>query len=114
MPRQEDEMIDKQVRKLETLEERLEKTRSEIIGTFKRRKESEKEFLEIIKKQKEYWEGRLKDTDPQKNKKRYSELEEKIKNEEMLIRQINEELDRIDEELEQERVHREQEQKKKK
>ena len=47
MPWQEDERMDK---KEESLEERLEKTRRDIIETFKRRRESEKDFLEVIKK----------------------------------------------------------------
>ena len=112
MPRREDERINKQTREYKTLEERLEKTRNEIIETFKKRRESEKDFLDVVKKQKEYWIGQLGVTDPKKNKKRYDELKEKIKNEETLIKQIKEELIRIEEELKQERKHKEAEEKK--
>ena len=108
MPEQEEENMDK---KQESLEERLEKTRKEIIETFKRRRESEKEFLEVIKKQNEYWKSRLKETDPKKDEKRYDELKEKIKNEKTLMGQIREELVRIDEELKQEREHRDRQKK---
>ena len=111
MSRQEEERIGKQARKHDTLEERLQKTRNEIISTFKARIGTEKEFLETIKKQKEYWEGQLKNTDPQKNKERYNELKEKIKNEEKLIKQIEKELDNINEEIKQEREHKERERK---
>ena len=105
MPRQEKERIDKQVSKQETLEERLGKTRRQIIKTFKDRRKSEKDFLEVIKKQKEYWKGQLKNTDPQEDKDRYDELNEKIKNEEKLIKQIKDEIDRIDNEIKQEKEH---------
>ena len=106
MPEQEDERVDKQAQKQDTLEQRLQKTREEIIKTFKARKESEKDFLETIKKQKEYWKGQLKNTDPEKNKERYDELKEKINNEEKLIKQIEEEICRIDMELKQEERHK--------
>jgi len=114
MPLNEDERMSKQASEHETLEERLEKTRNEIMETFKRRRESETEFLGVIRKQKDYWTGQLEGTDPKKNKERYDELKEKIKNEEILIKQIKEELVRIDEELKQEEEHkrREEEQKK--
>ena len=97
--------------KQETLEERLQKTRDEIINTFKARIVTEKEFLGTIKKQREYWKGQLKNTDPRKDKERYNELKEKIKNEEKLIKQIEEELDNINKEIEQEKEHKEKERK---
>lgn len=106
---QEDERIVKQTHKQEKLEKRLHKIRNEIVETYKRRRESEKDFLEVIKKQMEYWKDRLSETDPEKNKKRYNELKQKIKGEETLIKQIKEELGRIDQELKQEREHEEKE-----
>lgn len=109
MPRQEEERMGKQARKHDTLQERLQKTRNEIIETFKARMGTEKEFLETIKKQREYWKGQLKNTDPGKNKERYNELKEKIKSEEKLIKQIEEELDNINEEIKQEKEHKEKE-----
>lgn len=111
MPEQEDKRIGKQVRKYEKLEDRFEKTRSKIIETFKNRIKSEKDFLEVIEKQREYWKDRLKETDPQKDKDRYNELKEKIKSEETLIKQIKEELVKIDEKIKQE--HREAEKERK-
>ncbi len=107
MPEQEEERIGKQASKQGTLEEKLGKTRDQIIKTFKERRKSEKDFLEVIKKQREYWRGQLKNTDPQKDKERYDELKGKIKNEEKLIKQIEEELDNIDKEIEQEKEHKE-------
>ncbi|MEL7670140.1 hypothetical protein [Methanobacterium sp.] len=107
----EKERIDKQVLKHDTLAERMQKTRDEIIKTYRERKKSEKEFLEIIKKQKKYWEDQLRVTDPQKDKERYDELKEKIKNEETLIGQIKDELNSIDKELGKEKEHKEKEHK---
>lgn len=106
MPRQEDKEVNKQASKQETLERRLKKTRSEIIKTIKERRKAEKDFLGVIKQQKKYWEDQLQNTDPQ-NKERHDELKEKIENEELLIKQIYDELNRIDKELEQEKEHEE-------
>lgn len=106
---EEKEKMDKQARKYDTLEERMQKTRDEIMKTYRKRKESEKDFLEVIKNQKKYWENQLKVTDPQKDKKRYSELKEKIKNEETLIKQIKDELVNLDKEIEAENEHKEKE-----
>ncbi len=108
---EEKERIDKQVRKHDTLEERIQKTRDEIIKTYNERKESEKDFLEVIKNQKKYWEGQLRNTDPEKDKERYDELKEKIKNEEALIGQIKDELNSLDVELGKEKEHEEKEHK---
>lgn len=108
---EEKERIDKQVRKHDTLEERIQKTRDEIIKTYNERKESEKDFLEVIKNQKKYWEGQLRNTDPEKDKERYDELKEKIKNEETLIGQIKDELNSLDVELGKEKEHGENERK---
>ena len=108
---EEKERIDKQARKHDTLAERLQKTRDEIMKTYIGRKQSEKDFLEVIKKQKKYWEDQLKNTDPQKNKERYDELEEKIENEKTLIKQIKDELNNLDKELGKEEEHKEKERK---
>lgn len=108
---EEKERIDKQARKHDTLTERIQKTRNEIIKTYRKRKKSEKDFLEVIKKQKKYWEDQLNNTDPKENKKRYDELKGKIKNEETLINQIKEELINLDKEIEAEAKHKEKEHK---
>ena len=107
MPNQEDEMIEEQADKHEALEERIQKTRDEIIETYRQRKISEKDFLEIIENQKKYWESQLNNTDPQKDKERYNELKEKIKNEERFIVQIEEELTNLDKGLSKEKEHEE-------
>lgn len=107
----EKERINKQVRKHDTLAERMQKTRDEIIKTYMERKKSEKEFLEIIKKQKKYWEDQLKVTDPQKDKERYDELKGKIENEKTLIKQIKDELNSLDKEIGNEEEHKEKEHK---
>lgn len=108
---EEKERMDKQARKHDTLAERIQKTRDEIIKTYMKRKKSEKDFLEVIKNQKKYWESQLKITNPQKDKERYMKLKEKIKNEETLINQIKEELISLDKEIEAEVKHKEKEHK---
>jgi hypothetical protein len=107
----EKERIDKQALKQDTLEDQMQKIRNEIMETYRNRMKSEKDFLEVIKKQKKYWEDQLKDTDPQKNKERYDELEEKIESEKTLIKQIKEELNNLDKELGKEEEHKEKERK---
>lgn len=103
---EEKERIDKQARKHDSLAERIQKTRDEIIKTYGERKKSEKDFLEVIKNQKKYWESQLKVTNPKKDKERYKELKEKIKSEETLINQIKDELNSIDKEIEKEKEHK--------
>lgn len=112
MPEEDERIMDEQKRKKE-MEERFQDTHNKIIETFKDRKKFEKEYLDIIEKQKKYWNDRLKETDPQKNKERYDELKDKIKNEETLIKQIKDEVDRIDDALRLEKEHEEQEHKEK-
>ncbi|MEN6293494.1 MAG: hypothetical protein ABFC34_05795 [Methanobacterium sp.] len=111
MPRQEKERIEKQAQKHDMLKEQMQKTRDKIIETYMERKESEKDFLKVIKNQKKYWEDQLKVTDPQKDKERYSELKGKIKDEETLIRQIKDELVSLDKEISKEKEHEEKEHK---
>ncbi len=81
MPKKEDEeaIIDQEKNK-KILEQRFLNTHDKIIETYKDRKKFEKEYLEVIKKQKKYWTDRLSETDPKKDKERYNELKNKIKN----------------------------------
>jgi len=97
----------------EELENKFQDIHKKIMKTVRDRKRSEEDYLEIIKKQKKYWEDRLKNTDPEKDKDRYNELEENIKREIKLIKQINEELSRIEEEYEMEREHKKREEERK-
>lgn len=106
MPEQNgDEKKDKNVRELEDLEEKYWDIHKSIVRTIKERERVEREYLAVIKKQMEYWEGQLNKTDPIKDKKRYNELKERIEVEKSLIKQIDEELVRIKEELKLEREH---------
>ena len=104
MPSQDDKILN-QMNKKEKIENEFQETHNKIIQTIKDRKRSEKEYLDIIKKQKKYWEGQLENTDPEKNKDRYNHLKENIKREENLIIQIKEELNRIDEQFKMEKEH---------
>lgn len=111
MPKGEKERIKEQARKHDTLEERMQRTRDEIMKTYMERRVHEKEFLEVIRNQKKYWEDQLKNTDPEKNRERYDELKERIKNEKTLIKQIKEEIHDLNEELKKEKEHKEKEHK---
>jgi septal ring factor EnvC (AmiA/AmiB activator) len=106
MPENYEKRITEQARKCEKLKEEFANIRKDITRTVKERKKSEKDFLDVIKKQMEYWEDQLKNTDPQKDKERYNEIKGKIKSEKVLIKQIKDELDRIDQELKLEKEHK--------
>ncbi|WP_424355001.1 hypothetical protein [Methanobacterium sp. MBAC-LM] len=111
MPGEEKERINEQARKHDTLEEQMQKTRDEIMKTYRERRGHEKEFLDVIKNQKRYWEDQLRNTDPEKDNERYEELKGKIENEKSLIKQIKDEIHDLNEELKNEKEHKEKEHK---
>ena len=105
MVKNEEERMNEQASEQNKLEKRMQKIRDEIIETYRKRKKSEKDFLEVVENQKKYWEGQLRNVDPEKDKKRFNELKGKIKNEKTLIQQIKEELENLDKEIESEKRH---------
>jgi len=60
----ENEKIMDESKKKQDLEKRFQETHNRIIETLKERKQFEKEYMVVIKKQKKYWNDRLKETDP--------------------------------------------------
>jgi len=94
-----DKRIINQWNKKEEIDNEFKNTNKKIMETVKNRQKTEKSYLDIIKKQKKYWEDQLKKIDPEINKNRYNELNENIEREKRLIKQIKEELDRIDKEF---------------
>ncbi|MGZ7134860.1 MAG: hypothetical protein ACXVHY_03165 [Methanobacterium sp.] len=81
------------------MEKQLNKTRVNIIKTIKDRKRVEMEFLAAVKRQMGYWKNQLENTDPENDKERYLQLKDNVEMEKKHIKQIEEELDRINEEI---------------
>ncbi|MGZ7047178.1 MAG: hypothetical protein ACXVHP_02720 [Methanobacterium sp.] len=81
------------------MEEQLNKTRVNIIKTIKDRKRVEMEFLAAIKRQMGYWKNQMDNTDPENDKERYQQLKGNIEREKVHIKQIEDELDRINDEI---------------
>lgn len=69
------------------------------IRTIKDRKRVEMEYLDAVKKQMWYWKGQIDSIDPEKDESRYNELKKNIESEKEHIKQIEDELDRINEEI---------------
>ncbi|MGZ7043883.1 MAG: hypothetical protein ACXVHW_10660 [Methanobacterium sp.] len=85
--------------KQKKMEKQLNKTRVNIIKTIKDRKRVEMEFLAAVKRQMGYWKNQLENTDPENDKERYLQLKDNVEMEKKHIKQIEEELDRINEEI---------------
>jgi len=81
--------------------EKYSKTRSSVIRAIKDRKRVEMEYLDAVKKQMWYWKTQMDATDPEKDKERYDELKKNIESEEAHIKQVQDELNRINEEIKQ-------------
>jgi hypothetical protein len=81
--------------------EKYSKTRSSVIRAIKDRKRVEMEYLDAVKKQMWYWKTQMDATDPQEDRGRYDELKKNIESEEAHIKQVQDELNRINEELKQ-------------
>ncbi|WP_414469645.1 hypothetical protein [Methanobacterium sp. ACI-7] len=81
------------------MEEQNNRTHMGIIKTIKDRKRVEMEYLGAVKRQMGYWKSQIDATDSEKDRERYDELKENIKSEEAHIKQIQNELDRINEEI---------------
>ncbi len=99
MPQKDYKKIMEERNKQKKIEEELNKTRINIIRTIKDRKRIEMEYLDAVKKQMGYWKSQIENTDPEKDKERYNQLKKNIEMEKDHIKQIQEELDRISEEI---------------
>lgn len=99
MPQKDYKKIMEESNKQKKIEEELNKTRINIIRTIKDRKRVEMEYLDAIKKQMGYWKSQIENTDAEKNKERYNVIKKNIEMEKAHIKQIQDELNRIDEEL---------------
>ncbi len=72
------------------------------ITRLKNMKRVEMEYLDAVKKQIGYWNNQINAIDPQKDENRYNELKNKAENEKEHIRQVQDELNRINHEIERE------------
>ena len=74
------------------------KTQS-IIKTIKDRKRVEMEYLDAVKRQLGYWKSQIEITDPKKDINRYDELKRNIESEKVHIKQIENELNKINDDI---------------
>ena len=79
--------------------EEQNKSHVSLVRTIKDRKRVEMEYLDAVKKQMWYWKTQIDATDPEEDEDRYNELKENIKREEEHIEMVQNELNRINEEL---------------
>lgn len=70
------------------------------IRSAKDRKRVEMEYLDAVKRQMGYWRSQIESTDPEKDQNRYEELKKNIESEKEHIKQIEDELNRINQEIE--------------
>ena len=81
---------------------RNEETSRIRINRLKNMKRVEMEYLDAVKKQIGYWNNQINAIDPQKDEDRYNELKKNTENEKEHIRQVQDELNRINHEIERE------------
>ena len=81
---------------------RNEETSRTRINRLKNMKRVEMEYLDAVKKQIGYWNNQINAIDPQKDEDRYNELKKNTENEKEHIRQVQDELNRINHEIERE------------
>ena len=105
MPQKDYKKIMEESKKQKEIEEQLNKTHISIIRTIKDRKRIEMEYLDAVKKQMGYWKSQIDNIDVKKDKERYNDIKKNIEMEKSHIKQIQEELDRINEELKMENLH---------
>lgn len=84
----------------EKREGKFHKTRASMIRAIKDRKRVEMEYLDAVKKQIWYWKTQIGSIDPEKDEERYNEIKKNIESEKAHIEQVEDELNRINEELE--------------
>lgn len=81
---------------------RNEETSRIRINRLKNMKRVEMEYLDAVKKQIGYWNNQINVTDSQKDEDRYNELKKNAEKEKEHIRQVQDELNRINQEIERE------------
>ena len=81
---------------------RNEETSRIRITRLKNMKRVEMEYLDAVKKQIGYWNNQINTIDPQKDENRYNELKKSAEMEKGHIRQVQDELNRINQEIERE------------
>jgi len=69
------------------------------IKIIKDRKRVQMEYLDAVKRQLGYWRSQIESIDSQSDTNRYNELKRNIESEKVHIKQIEDELDRINEEI---------------
>ncbi|HEX3014450.1 MAG TPA: hypothetical protein VHO92_09305, partial [Methanobacterium sp.] len=79
----------------------VETSKTRIIR-LKNMKRVEMEYLDAVKKQVGYWNNQIDVTDPQKDEDRYNELKKNAEKEKEHIRKVQDELNRINHEIERE------------
>ncbi len=79
----------------------VETSKTRIIR-LKNMKRVEMEYLDAVKKQVGYWNNQIDVTDPQKDEDRYNELKKNAEKEKKHIMQVQDELNRINHEIERE------------
>ncbi|HEX3013679.1 MAG TPA: hypothetical protein VHO92_05355, partial [Methanobacterium sp.] len=79
----------------------VETSKTRIIR-LKNMKRVEMEYLDAVKKQVGYWNNQIDVTDPQKDEDRYNELKKNAEKEKEHIMQVQDELNRINHEIERE------------
>ncbi|MEL7670136.1 hypothetical protein [Methanobacterium sp.] len=79
-----------------------EETSRTRISRLKNMKRVEMEYLDAVKKQMGYWNNQINATDPQEDEDRYNELKNNAENEKEHIKQVQDELNRINQEIERE------------
>ncbi|MGB9979196.1 hypothetical protein [Methanobacterium sp.] len=79
-----------------------EETSKARINRLKNMKRVEMEYLDAVKKQIGYWNNQIDTTDQQKDEDRYNELKRNSEKEKEHIKQVQDELNRINEEIERE------------
>ncbi len=79
-----------------------EETSRTRINRLKNMKRVEMEYLDAVKKQIGYWNNQIDTTDPQKDENRYNELKKNAEKEKEHIKQVQDELNRINEQIERE------------
>lgn len=98
MPQKDYKKIMEEKNKQRKAEEQLNETHIHIIRNIKDRKRVEIEYLDAIKRQMAYWKRQIDDADP-KDEERYNKIKKNIENEKEHMKQVQDELNRINKEI---------------
>lgn len=101
MPKKDYKMIMEDKNRQRKAEEELNESHSHKMRIIKDRKRVEMEYLDAVKRQMGYWKGQIDTADPE-DTDRYNELKRNIESEKEHMKQIQNELNRINEEIKRE------------